>query len=67
MIESPKPSPFIPDVSPESLSWQPDDASRDFLGNEFALWLWHYTEEKGDEIDIKDGEVCMMLGPHFNT
>src|SRR5262249_49533251 len=39
-IDDASPSPFVPGVSPEAVSWVPDENSRDFLGNEFFLWLW---------------------------
>ena len=34
-------SAFIPGVSAGDVAWIPDDTSRDFLGNEFFLWLWY--------------------------
>jgi hypothetical protein len=36
--------------------------TRDFLGNEFLLWLWWYVETQGDTIDLPDDSTvtCMM-------
>lgn len=36
--------------------------TRDFLGNEFLLWLWWYVENQGDTIDLDDDSAvtCMM-------
>jgi hypothetical protein len=36
--------------------------TRDFLGNEFLLWLWWYVENEGDTINLADDSAvtCMM-------
>ena len=34
-------SAFITGVSAGDVAWIPDDTNRDFLGNEFLLWLWY--------------------------
>ncbi len=36
--------------------------TRDFLGNEFLLWLWWYLENEGDTLDLADDSAvtCMM-------
>src|SRR5689334_19768219 len=39
-VDDANPSPFVPGTSPEEYAWILDEASRDFLGNEFLLWLW---------------------------
>ena len=31
----------------------PDETSRDFLGNEFLLWLWYYLENERDTLDAR--------------
>jgi hypothetical protein len=55
------PSAFIPGVSPGELAWVLDETSRDFLGNEFLLWLW-YTLESETELTLSDGsEVAVMM------
>ena len=39
-----------------------DSSSRDFLGNEFLLWLWHTLQSVGDTLTLPDGsEVTVML------
>ena len=40
----------------------PDENNRDFLGNEFLLWLWFYLENEGDTIKLSDGsEAALMI------
>jgi len=61
-VDDASPSPFIPGLSPTDVAWIPDEASRDFIGNEFVLWLWYYTEVVGDSIKLNDdSEVVVML------
>jgi len=45
-----------------ALAWLPDEANRDFLGNEFLLWLWYILESESDTLKLADGsEVTVML------
>jgi len=40
----------------------PDENNRDFLGNEFLLWLWHYLENESDTLKLADdSEVALMI------
>jgi hypothetical protein len=56
------PSAFVPGVTPLTLAWQPDEAGRDFLGNEFLLWLWYYLDAESDTVPLADdSEVSVML------
>jgi hypothetical protein len=34
---------------------------KDFLGNEFLLWLWHETENKGGEVSTAGGDVSVLF------
>ena len=53
---------FIPDVTPEEASWVADDSSRDFVGNEFLMWLWFNSEGESDTIKVADNsEITYML------
>lgn len=53
---------FIPGVTPGELSWQPDQANRDFLGNEYLLWLWYQLDCESDTLTLSDdSEVAVML------
>jgi hypothetical protein len=57
-----RPAAFVPGVSPADLAWVPDEASRDFLGNEFLLWLWYMLDADSDVLALPDGsEVSAML------
>ncbi len=53
---------FIPDVTPEEAGWIADDSSRDFIGNEFLMWLWFNSEGESDTIKVADNsEVTYMI------
>jgi len=53
---------FIPDVTPEEAGWIADDSSRDFVGNEFLLWLWFNSEGESDTIKVADNsEITYMI------
>jgi hypothetical protein len=47
---------------PASVAWAPDETNRDFLGNEYLLWLWYHLETVSDAIALSDGsEVVGMV------
>lgn len=53
---------YLPGLTPSEASWLSDGASRDFLGNEFLLWLWFQLDGDQDVIQLQDGtEVAVML------
>jgi hypothetical protein len=54
-------SKFVPGVTPADVAWIADGLSRDFLGNEFFLWLWWHTEREGDTIDCDDSQITLMV------
>lgn len=61
-VDDSSPSAFVPGVTPEDVAWIADDASRDFLGNEFFLWLWYLGEGETDTVTVEDGsEVTYMI------
>jgi hypothetical protein len=61
-VDDAAPAPFVPGTSPRALAWLPDEASRDFLGNEFLLWLWHVVECESDTLRLADeSEVTVMI------
>jgi hypothetical protein len=61
-VDDASPSPFVPGVTPTDMAWIADEESRDFLGNEFLLWLWYTLENEADTIKLTDGsEATMML------
>lgn len=60
-VEDAVPSHFVQGQGFKELAWVPDENSRDFLGNEFFLWLW-YTLENTDTLKVQDGtEAALML------
>ena len=53
-------STFVPGQT-HQIAWVPDETNRDFLGNEFLMWLWYYLENVSDAIPLSDGsEVTVM-------
>jgi hypothetical protein len=61
-VDDATPAPFVPGVSPTDLAWLADEHSRDFLGNEFLVWLWFMLDSEQDTIPLTDGtEVAVML------
>jgi hypothetical protein len=61
-VDDAAPTPFVPGVSPSEVAWVVDPASRDFLGNEYLLWLWYVLEAEGDTVGLSDGsDVALML------
>ena len=62
MVDDASPSIFVPGVSPTDVAWVLDEASRDFVGNEFLLWLWFVLETQSDTLKLADNsEVTVML------
>ena len=62
-VDDARPGAFIPALSPrDAVAWQPDEARRDFLGNEFLLWLWYVLDTETDTIPLSDqSAVTVML------
>ena len=61
-VDDSSPSAFIPGVSAEEVAWIADDTSRDFLGNEFLLWLWYVTDTISDTVTLSDeSDATFML------
>lgn len=55
------PTVFVPSQAHE-IAWVPDEANRDFLGNEFLLWLWYFLENESDTVRLADdSEVALMI------
>jgi hypothetical protein len=61
-VDDSHPSAFVPGISPPDVAWIADETSRDFLGNEFLLWLWFHTEVESDAVGLLDkSEATVML------
>jgi hypothetical protein len=62
MVDDSAPSAFVPGFTPPDVAWIADESSRDFLGNEFLLWLWYHTDAESDTVRLADSsEVTLML------
>jgi hypothetical protein len=61
-VDDAKPTGFVPGGQVSELAWSPDENSRDFLGNEFLLWLWYVVENETDTVKLSDdSEVALMI------
>jgi len=61
-VDDSSPSAFVPGNTPEDVAWIADESSRDFLGNEFLLWLWYQTDVVSDTVKLADdSEVTVMM------
>lgn len=48
--------------TPVEPAWIADESSRDFLGNEFLLWLWYYLDRVDDTITLEDkSDLTVMM------
>jgi hypothetical protein len=61
-IDDARPTVFVQGAQTTDVAWMPDENNRDFLGNEFLLWLWFFLENEGDTIKLSDdSEVALMI------
>ena len=60
-VDDASPSAFVPGASSPEVAWIADEASRDFLGNEFLLWLWFHTEVESDAVKLADDSEATVL------
>jgi hypothetical protein len=60
-VDDASPSPFIPGLSPTDVAWILDEASRDFIGNEFLLWLWYQCDDESADFKLLDGSVATVF------
>jgi len=62
LVDDSAPSAFVPGTGPTDVAWIADESSRDFLGNEFLLWLWYHTDVESDTITLADdSEATVMI------
>ena len=60
-VDDSAPSAFVPGAA-DDIAWIADDTSRDFLGNEFLLWLWYVGDNITDTVTLADeSEATFML------
>lgn len=66
LVDDSSPSAFVAG-STADVAWIADESSRDFIGNEFLLWLWYYTDVESDTIKLADdSEVTIMIARTLN-
>ncbi|MFQ5430831.1 MAG: hypothetical protein ACE5E1_11030 [Phycisphaerae bacterium] len=65
MLEGLEPAPFVRgdgDNGRAEVCWTASDpTSRDYLGNEFLLWLWFTLSERGDTIALPDNTDAAVV------
>jgi hypothetical protein len=67
LVDDSAPSAFVPGLTPTDVAWIADESSRDFIGNEFLLWLWYFTDVQSDTLKLADNsEVTLMLARTLN-
>jgi len=54
-------SPEDPDAPAEYPWTAKGDGAKDFLGNEFLLWMWHEATMRGGSIKTPAGEITIMF------
>jgi recombination associated protein RdgC len=60
-VDDARPSAFVPSLATGDVAWVLGDSSRDFLGNEFLLWLWFRTDSEQETLPLSDGsDVAIM-------
>jgi hypothetical protein len=60
-VDDAEPSPFVSGVTPKSIAWISDEANRDFLGNEYLLWLWYQLDDESDTLRLSDASEASIL------
>ncbi len=60
-VDDAGPAAFTPGAAPAAVAWAPDEASRDFLGNEYLLWLWYVLDAESDSVALGDGSEASVL------
>ena len=60
-VDDAEPSAFVPGVSPPEVAWLPDETGRDWLGNEYLLWLWYQLDSESDTVRLDDGSQATVM------
>ena len=60
-VDDTRPSSFVASAMGEDIAWIADDRSRDFLGNEFLLWLWFRCDCEEETIALDDGSEVVVM------
>lgn len=62
------PAQFVPEIGHSELSWLGSDLNnKDFLGNEFLMWLWWKLATETDTFTLPDeSEITVMMNKTLN-
>ena len=60
-VEDAEPTEFVPGFGKSAAEWVRDEASQDYLGNEFLLWLWFVLETESETLALDDGSGAAIM------
>lgn len=61
-VDNASPSRFHDDVSyTADFAWVAGDDNRNWLGNEFLLWLWYWLDKESDTLRLADGSEATVM------
>ncbi len=60
-FDTARPFAFLPGASTADVVWIADESNRDFLGNEFLLWLWYWTDVMSDTLTLADDTTATVM------
>lgn len=60
-VDDATPAAFVPGSSTQEVCWVLDEHSRDFLGNEFLLWLWFHYDNESDTVKLADNSEAAFM------
>lgn len=61
-VEDVAPAVFSGPKRKQSVAWVADQhGSRDFIGNEFLVWLWWVLEVESDTLELPDGSTATVM------
>jgi hypothetical protein len=60
-VDDARPSSFVASAMSDEIAWIADDRSRDFLGNEFLLWLWFRCDCEEETVALDDGSEVVVM------
>lgn len=60
-IANASPANFVPGVTPTDIRWIPDYSNRQFLGNEFFMWLWYQCDVGDADFNLQDNSIATVM------
>jgi hypothetical protein len=60
-VDDAAPAAFVSGADAAEVAWLPDESNRDFLGNEFLLWLWYVLDCESDTLVLSDKSEATVM------